>query len=61
VLAPDLFAILAAIDEAPGSGADVLARLSTTHDIETEGDAPLAVIAARLAELTELGLAEAVA
>lgn len=58
MLAPDLFAILIAIDGAPLDPAGVLARLAATHDIETEGDAPLAVVAARLEELAALGLAE---
>ncbi len=61
VLAPDMFAILTAIDGRPLDPAAVLAELAATHDIETEGDAPLAVIDARLAELTALGLADAVA
>lgn len=61
MLAPDLFAILSVIDGAPLDSPAVLARLSAGHDIETEGDAPLAVIDARLAELTALGLVDAVA
>lgn len=58
VLAPDLFAILSAIDGTPLDPAGVLSRLAEIHDIETEGDAPLAVITARLRELAALGLAE---
>ncbi len=58
MLAPDLFAILAAIDTRPSTAPEVLARLAAAHDLETEGDAPLAVVAARLEELTALGLAE---
>lgn len=61
MLAPDLFAILTAIDGRPLDSRAVLAQLAATHDIETEGDAPLAVIGARLAELAALGLADAVA
>lgn len=59
LLAPDLFAILGAIDGRPLDAPGVLARLAADHDIETEGDAALAVIDARLAELTALGLADA--
>ena len=59
MLAPDLFAILIAIDADPLDAPGVLARLAETHDIETEGDAPLAVITTRLEELAALGLAEA--
>ncbi len=40
VLAPDMFAILTAIDGRPLDPAAVLAELAATHDIETEGDAP---------------------
>ena len=58
MLAPDLFAILEAIDERPSTAGDVLARLAADHDLETEGDAPMAVITARLAELAALGLAD---
>lgn len=58
MLAPDLFAILAAIDSRPSDAAEVLARLAAEHDIESEGDAPMAVVAARLVELTALGLAD---
>lgn len=58
VLAPDLFAILGAIDGRPATAGEVLARLAADHDLETEGDAPMAVITARLAELTTLGLAD---
>ena len=58
LLAPDLFAILQAVDGEPLDASTVLARLAATHDIETEGDAPLAVIEARLAQLAELGLAD---
>lgn len=61
MLAPDLFAILSAIDRRPLDAPAVLEQLAASHDIETEGDEPLAVIAARLAELTGLGLADAVA
>lgn len=58
VLAPDLFGILATIDERPLNAAGVLARLAEDHDIETEGDEPLAVVSARLGELAALGLAD---
>lgn len=58
VLAPDLFCILRVIDERPLDAARVLARLAEDHDIETEGDAPLAVVTARLGELAALGLAD---
>jgi len=61
VLAPDLFAILAAIDGVPSTAGDVVARLAAEHDLETEGDGPLAVVGARLAELTTLGLADRLA
>lgn len=61
MLAPDLFAILAAIDERPSSSTEVLAALAAGHDIETEGDDPIAVIGARLDELTGLGLADRLA
>lgn len=60
VLAPDLFAILKAIDGHPSDAAGVLAMLMAGHDIETEGDAPLTVVAARLGELAALGLARSV-
>jgi hypothetical protein len=59
VLAPDLFAILKAIDGCPCDAAGVLAMLAAEHDIETEGDAPLTVVTARLGELAALGLARA--
>lgn len=58
VLAPDLFSILRAIDGSPLDAAGVLARLAEDHDIETEGDEPLAVVTARLSELAALGLAD---
>ncbi|MFC3713114.1 HPr-rel-A system PqqD family peptide chaperone [Sphingoaurantiacus capsulatus] len=58
MLAPDLFAILEAIDGEPLDAPGVLAALAATHDIEAEDDAPLAVIEARLAELVALGLAD---
>ncbi len=58
LLAPDLFAILETIDDAPLDASGVLAKLAATHDIEAEDDAPLAVIEARLAELATLGLAD---
>lgn len=61
MLAPDLFAILTVIDGRPASAGDVVAQLAADHDLETEGDAPLAVVAARLAELTALGLADRLA
>lgn len=60
VLAPDLFAILKTIDERPLDAAGVLAMLAADHDIETEGDAPLEVVTARLGELATLGLARTV-
>lgn len=60
VLAPDLFAILKTIDERPLDAAGVLAMLAADHDIETEGDAPLSVVMARLGELATLGLARIV-
>jgi hypothetical protein len=58
VLAPDLFSILRVIDERPLDPVGVLARLAEDHDIESESDAPLAVVTARLAELAALGLAD---
>lgn len=58
VLAPDLFSILRVIDGHPLDAAGVLARLVEDHDIETEGDEPLAVVSARLGELAVLGLAD---
>jgi PqqD family protein of HPr-rel-A system len=58
VLAPDLFAILSAIDGRALDAAGVLARLAETNDIEAEGDEPLAIVATRLDELAALGLAE---
>ncbi len=61
MLAPDLFAILAAIETQPSTARDVVARLAADHDLETEGDAPLVVVSARLAELTALGLADRLA
>lgn len=61
MLAPDLFAILSAIDSRPAHASEVLARLAAEHDLESEGDAPIAVVAARLVELTALGLADRVA
>lgn len=59
VLAPDLFAILSAIDGAALAPDEVLAQLAAEHDIEAEADAPIAVVTARLAELAALGLADA--
>jgi PqqD family protein of HPr-rel-A system len=58
VLAPDLFSILQVIDGRPLDAAGVLAQLAEDHEIETEGDEPLAVVTARLAELAALGLAD---
>lgn len=58
MLAPDLFAILSAIDGCALDAAGVLARLAEAHDIEAEADAPLAIVATRLDELAALGLAE---
>lgn len=58
MLAPDLFGILQVIDGLPLDAAGVLARLAEDHDIETEGDAPLAVVTVRLGELAALGLAD---
>lgn len=58
MLAPDLFAILAAIDGRPSTPAEALAKLAADHDIESEGDEPVTVIGARLDELTGLGLAD---
>ena len=57
MLAPDLFAILKTIDDRPLDAAGVLAMLAAEHDIETEGDAPLTVVTARLDQLAALGLA----
>jgi PqqD family protein of HPr-rel-A system len=58
VLAPDLFAILRAIDRRPLDAAGVLAHLASEHDVEAEADSPLAIVSARLAELASLGLAD---
>ena len=58
VLAADLFSMLRAIDGRPLDAAAVLATLAENHDIETEGDAPLTVVSARLGELAALGLAD---
>ncbi len=57
MLAPDLFAILASIDEQPLDAAGVLAKLAAEHEIEAE-EAPLAIVTARLTELAALGLAD---
>ena len=57
MLAPDLFAILASIDERPLDAAGVLAKLAAEHEIEAE-EAPLAIVTARLTELAALGLAD---
>ncbi len=61
VLAADALAILQAIDGAPGAAADVLARLAAGHEIEVESGDAAVIIAARLDELTALGLADRVA
>ena len=61
VLAPDMLAILAAIDGAPGSADEVLARLVRDHDLAVEDGDPGAIIAARLDELAALGLADRIA
>lgn len=60
VLAADMLAILSAIDGTPGDAADVLARLTAGHDLEVEDGDARAIIAARLDELTALGLADRV-
>lgn len=57
VLAPDLFAILTAIENRPLDADGVLARLADEHEIEAE-EAPLAIVSARLRELAALGLAD---
>jgi PqqD family protein of HPr-rel-A system len=57
VLAPDLFAILEAVDERALDAAAVLSKLAAEHEIEAE-EAPLAIVSARLAELAALGLAD---
>lgn len=57
MLAPDLFAILQAIEAQPLDAAGVLERLAATHDIEAE-EAPLRIVTTRLAELAALGLAD---
>lgn len=59
-MAPDLFAILTAIDERQLDAAGVLAHLAERYAIEAEAGAPIEVISGRLAELTALGLADAV-
>jgi PqqD family protein of HPr-rel-A system len=58
VLAPDLFAILGAIDGRPLDPAGVLAQLASEHDVEAEEGSPLTIISARLEELASLGLAD---
>jgi len=58
VLAADALAILSAIDGAPGDAGAVLARLSAAHDVEVESGDAAAIVAARLAELAALGLAD---
>lgn len=60
VLAADMLAILAAIDGAPGDAGEVLARLAAGHDLEVEDGDARAIVAARLAELAVLGLADPV-
>lgn len=52
-----MMAILTAVDATPGDAGEVTARLLRVYDLEIEGDEPVAqVIAARLAELSMLGL-----
>lgn len=58
VLAPDLFAILCSVDDHPLDAAGVLDKLAAVHDIESEGDSPLAVVTTRLDELASLGLVD---
>ncbi len=53
--APEILAALAQGDADPS---EILRRLSRDHGLDSEGDAE-AVIAARLAELAELGLIQA--
>jgi len=60
IMAPDLFAILTAIDGRPLDAAGVLSHLAEHYTIETEVEAPLAVVSARLVELAALGLADTV-
>ena len=50
--------ILAALAQGPADAAELLHRLARDHGLDSEGDAE-AVIAARLAELAELGLIQA--
>lgn len=59
MLAPDMFAILRIIEGEALDPIGALARLATEHDIEAE-EAPLAIVEARLRELTALGLADEV-
>lgn len=58
VLAPDIFAILGTVQGRTLTPAEVLAALAEAHDIEIEAGEALDIVAARLAELAVLGLAD---
>lgn len=58
VLAPDIFAILRAVAGRPLAAAEALAALAAEHDIETEAGEALDIVAARLSELSALGLVD---
>lgn len=58
VLAPDIFAILNAVEGRALTASEALAALAASHDIETEAGEALDIVAARLAELAALGLVE---
>lgn len=58
VLAADIFTILNAVRLQPRTPAEALALLAAEHDIETEAGEALDIVAARLSELTVLGLVD---
>lgn len=58
ILSPPMPEMLAALASGPATAEALLDRLAADFDLAGEGDA-LAIVAARLAELAELGLVEA--